>query len=89
MDKKLESRIAKLERIMRRKYTKNESLDFDYDVALSQLNNLMQNINQFEDTVTYCDDSALQNGIYAVKDEIKNLHFVLTRLRTEYRDNIN
>ena len=71
--------------MMSRKYTKNESLDFDYDVALSQLNNLMENINQFRDTVAYCDDSALQNVVYAVKDEIKNLQFVLTRLKIEYR----
>lgn len=28
-----------------RKSVKNESFDFDYDVALSQLNNLMENIN--------------------------------------------
>lgn len=85
MDKKLEARVRRLEKYFSRKSVKNESLDFDYDIALSQLNNLMENINQFEDTVVYCDDSALQNGIYAVKDEIKNLQFVLTRLRTEYR----
>ena len=85
MDKKLESRIARLEKVFSRKSVKSESLDFDYDVALSQLNNLMENIKQFEDTVVYCDNIALQNGIYAVKDAIKNLQFVLTRLRTEYK----
>lgn len=86
MDKKIEARIARLEKMLSRK---NESLDFDYDVAQSQLNNLMENINQFENTVEYCDDSALKNGIYAIKDEINNLRFVLTRLRTEYRDKLN
>ena len=86
MDKKLEARIARLEKLVTRKSIKSESLDFDYNTALSQLNNLMEDINKFEDTVMHCDDNALRGGIYAIKDEISNLHFVLTRLRTEYRE---
>ena len=83
MDKKLEARIARLEKMLI-----NESIydGVDFNAVRSELDSMLVCLKRLNNLTMYCDDRALQNSLSAIKEEIDNANFVLKRIATQQRE---
>lgn len=80
MDKKLEARIERLEKMLR-----NESIydGVDFNAVRLELDSMLACLKRLNNLTMYCDDRALQNSLSAIKEEIDNANFVLKRIITQ------